>query len=67
MTYGAFDDGLRHAITKLSNFHFVSHSVYKKRVIQLGESPKNVFNVGALTMDNIYGTKLYSKKIYSKN
>ena len=62
LTYGAFDDGLRHAITKLSNFHFVSHSVYKKRVIQLGESPKNVFNVGALTMDNIYGTKLYSKK-----
>ena len=62
LTYGAFDDGLRHAITKLSNFHFVSHIVYKKRVIQLGENPKNVFNVGALTMDNIYSTKLYSKK-----
>ncbi len=62
LTYGAFDDGLRHAITKLSDFHFVSHITYKKRVIQLGENPKNVFNVGALTMDNIYSTKLYSKK-----
>ena len=53
LTYGAFDDGLRHAITKLSDFHFVSHRVYKKRVIQLGENPKRVFDVGALAMDNI--------------
>ena len=66
LTYGAFDDGLRHSITKLSNYHFVSHEVYRKRVIQLGENPKKVFNVGALAMDNIYGSKLYDKNFLLK-
>ncbi len=66
LTYGAFDDGLRHAITKLSDFHFVSHRVYKKRVIQLGENPKKVFDVGALAMDNINKKNLYSKKFLLK-
>jgi len=66
LTYGSFDDGLRHAITKLSDYHFVSHNIYKKRVIQLGENPKKVFNVGALAMDNIYNTKLYDKNFLFK-
>ena len=66
LTYGAFDDGLRHAITKLSDFHFVSHRVYKKRVIQLGENPKRVFDVGALAMDNINKKNIYSKKFLLK-
>jgi len=66
LTYGAFDDGLRHAITKLSDYHFVSHETYKKRVMQLGENPKKVFNVGALAMDNIYNSKLYSKNFLFK-
>ena len=66
LTYGAFDDGLRHSITKLSDYHFVSHETYKKRVIQLGENPKKVFNVGALAMDNIYNSKLYSKNFLFK-
>ncbi len=61
LTYGAFDDGLRHSISKLSDYHFVAHENYRKRVIQLGEDPKKVFCVGALAMDNIYGLKLYSK------
>ena len=50
LTFGAFDDGLRHSITKLSNFHFVSHFSYKKRVIQLGENPKKVFNVAPYSL-----------------
>ena len=62
LTYGALDDGLRHSITKLSNFHFVSHLSYAKRVIQLGENPKRVFNVGALGVENIVQTKLIDKK-----
>lgn len=66
LTYGAFDDGLRHAITKLSDYHFVSHENYRKRVIQLGENPKRVFNVGALALDNIYNSKLYSKTFLLK-
>ena len=45
-TEGAFDEAIRHSITKMSNFHFVSNSKYKNRVAQLGESPKNIFNVG---------------------
>ena len=40
---GTIDDTIRHTITKFSNFHFVSNSEYKKRVIQLGENPKNIF------------------------
>ena len=66
LTYGAFDDGLRHAITKLSDYHFVSHETYKKRVIQLGENPQKVFNVGALAIDNIYNSKLYNKNFLFK-
>ena len=53
LTEGAFDDAFRHAITKLSHLHFTSTEVYRQRVIQLGESPDRVFNVGALGVDNI--------------
>ena len=56
VTQGSVDDGFRHSITKMSNLHFVSHNNYKKRVIQLGESPKNVFLVGALGVENIFNT-----------
>lgn len=50
LTLGAFDDALRHCITKLSDWHFVSNEEHKKRVIQLGEVPENVYNVGDLAM-----------------
>ncbi len=60
-TDGAFDDSLRHSISKLSNFHFVSHSDYKKRLVQLGEDPKKIFNFGALGIENIKKAKLMSK------
>ncbi|HJO77647.1 MAG TPA: UDP-N-acetylglucosamine 2-epimerase [Pelagibacteraceae bacterium] len=62
LTLGAFDDGLRHSITKLSDYHFASHIIYAKRVIQLGENPKKVFNVGALGVENAIKTKLIKKK-----
>ena len=51
LTEGAFDDMIRHAITKLSKFHFVAASEYRSRVIQLGEQPSNVFNVGYVGLD----------------
>ena len=45
----------------MSSYHFVANKIYKKRVIQLGEDPKKVFNVGGLGVDNIKNTSLYRK------
>jgi len=59
---GAYDDAIRHAITKMSHLHFTSTDVYRKRVIQLGEEPDRVFNVGALGIDNIKHINLLLKK-----
>lgn len=53
ITQGVIDDSVRHAITKMSYLHFTSTETYRKRVIQLGEQPQNVFNVGAPGIDNI--------------
>ena len=61
ITEGAIDDNIRHAITKLSHIHFCSTEVYRKRVIQLGEHPDTVFNVGAIGLDNILSTKMLSR------
>ena len=60
-TEGLIDESIRHSITKMSNLHFVAATPYKKRVIQLGESPENVFNVGGLGIDNINKLKLLDK------
>ena len=62
LTEAAFDDSIRHSITKMSHLHFVANDVYKKRVIQLGENRKNVFNVGGLGLDNLKYIKLLHKK-----
>lgn len=62
LTEGNFDEALRHSITKMSHFHFTSNEEYRKRVIQLGEHPNTVFNVGAIGLDNIKKLKLLSKK-----
>lgn len=51
ITEGAFDDSLRHSITKMSYLHFTSTEDYRKRVIQLGEEPTRVYNVGALGVE----------------
>ena len=52
-TLGAFDDALRHSVTKMSYWHFTANDEYRKRVIQLGENPNRVFNVGGLGIDSI--------------
>ena len=61
-TEGAIDESIRHAITKLSYLHFTSTEEYRKRVIQLGEHPKRVFNVGAIGIENILNEMLLSKE-----
>jgi len=53
VTEGAIDDAIRHAITKLSRYHFVAAEPYRRRVIQLGEPPEHVFNVGDPALDNV--------------
>jgi UDP-hydrolysing UDP-N-acetyl-D-glucosamine 2-epimerase len=61
LTEGAYDDAIRHAVTKMSHIHFTSTEEYRNRVIQLGEEPGRVFNVGALGLDNIRHLNLLSK------
>ena len=62
ITEGAYDDCIRHAITKMSHLHFTSTEDYRRRVIQLGEQPDFVFNVGAIGVENIKKTPLLSKQ-----
>ena len=61
-TEGAFDESIRHSISKMAWWHFVAADEYEKRVIQLGEYPDRVFNVGGLGVDVINKTNLLSKK-----
>lgn len=61
-TEGAIDEAIRNAITKLSFLHFTSTESYRKRVIQMGENPSRVFNVGAMGVENSMNTLLYSKR-----
>lgn len=61
ITEGAFDDMLRHAISKMSHLHFVAAEEYRKRVIQLGEQPDRVFLVGGLGVDQISKLQLFSR------
>ena len=64
VTEGSYDDNFRHSLTKFSKYHFVSNSVFKKRVIQLGELPKNVFNVGGLGVEILKSLKLLINKLF---
>ncbi|WP_192893968.1 UDP-N-acetylglucosamine 2-epimerase [Hydrogenovibrio thermophilus] len=59
-TFGLIDDAVRHSLTKMSALHFVSHDDYARRVIQMGEQPSRVFNVGAIGLDNIVELPLLS-------
>lgn len=61
-TEGAFDEALRHSITKMSHLHFVAAEEYRQRVIQLGEQPERVFLVGGLGIDNIKRLKLLDRE-----
>ena len=62
ITEGAYDDCIRHAITKMSHLHFTSTEAYRQRVIQLGEQPDRVFYVGAIGVENIKRMPLMSKE-----
>ena len=62
LTFGAIDDLVRHAVTKLSHLHFTSTEAYRKRVIQMGEDPKRVFMVGALGIDQINKLDLLTRE-----
>ena len=66
-TEGAYDECIRHAITKMSYLHFTSTEEYRKRIIQLGENPLRVFNVGAIGIDSIKNLKLLSKDEFEKS
>ncbi|MBN2282904.1 MAG: UDP-N-acetylglucosamine 2-epimerase (hydrolyzing) [Deltaproteobacteria bacterium] len=66
-TEGAFDEAIRHSITKMSHIHFTATEEYRRRVIQLGESPGRVFNVGGLGIDNINKLKLMSREEFENS
>lgn len=59
LTEGAVDDCVRHALTKMSFLHFPSTELYRKRIIQMGENPDRVYNVGALGVENILHVPLF--------
>lgn len=67
LTEGAFDDAIRHSITKMSHLHFTATEEYRKRVIQLGEQSQRVFNVGGMGVENIKRLKLMSKEEFEKS
>lgn len=66
-TEGAFDEAIRHSITKMSHLHFTATNEYKNRVIQLGENPNRVYNVGGMGIENIKRLKLLSKEEFEKS
>ena len=63
LTEGCIDEAIRHNISKMSHYHFVSCGEYRRRVIQLGEQPSKVFNVGSLGIENIQKTNFIEKMI----
>lgn len=63
---GTIDESLRHAMSKFSNFHFTANYNTKKRLIRLGEIPKNIFPVGCPSIDALNLEALIEKKIIKK-
>jgi len=66
-TEGLIDEPIRHSITKMSHLHFTATDEYKKRVIQLGENPSTVFNVGGMGIENIKRLQLLTKDEFEKS
>lgn len=60
-TEGVVDEAIRHAISKMAHLHFTAAEPYRRRVIQLGEVPERVFNVGAIGLDNLMQLNLLSR------
>ena len=61
LSFGALDEKFRHALTKLSDYHFTSCEEHRMRVIRMGAMPERAFNVGSLSLDNINENHLISK------
>ena len=66
-TEGVIDEAIRHSITKMSHIHFTANEEYKNRVIQLGEQPDRVFNVGGLGIENIIRLDLLSRDAFEES
>jgi len=66
-TEGSIDEPIRHSITKMSHLHFTATQEYENRVIQLGEHPSRVFNVGGMGIENIKRLKLLTKEEFEKS
>jgi GDP/UDP-N,N'-diacetylbacillosamine 2-epimerase (hydrolysing) len=66
-TEGAFDEAFRHSITKMSHLHFTATEEYRNRVIQLGEQPERVFNVGGTGVDNIVRLELMDRQAFEES
>lgn len=62
VTEGAYDDAIRHSVTKMSHLHFPSIEEYRKRIVQMGEDPERVFTVGSLGVENIKKIPLLTKE-----
>lgn len=67
LTEGAFDDAIRHSITKMAHLHFTATEEYRNRVIRLGENPNTAFNVGGMGIENIKRLNLLSKEELEKS
>ena len=67
ITEGSWDDSIRHCISKMAHLHFTATKKYKNRVIQLGEEPRRVFNVGGMGIENIKRLKLLDKNEFEKS
>lgn len=64
---GSMDERIRHAITKLSHLHFAATEEYAARIVQMGEEPWRVYNVGAPSLDNILDLDLYEKQFLAES
>lgn len=67
VTEGVIDEAIRHSITKMSHLHFVATEEYRRRVIQLGEPPERVYQVGGLGIDNITKLSLLNRNELSES
>lgn len=65
-TLASIDDAIRHSISKMANFHFVSHITYKNKLISMGENPKNIFVIGSLGAENIKKINFYNRNQIEK-
>jgi len=66
-TEGAFDEAVRHSVTKMAHLHFVAAEPYRRRVIQLGEEPGRVFNVGAPGLEHVFRTTFLDRSEFERS